>query len=192
MTALAYIDLLTPGALVGDLRVAGTGGIRPDGLAFRVKGIDVKVATAMLTRPDVVFVTRSPKSGENVTIVQSYKERIPAQGYTVGEWLNVEGYEQAGRDAADHPGTAPVVLVHDLRQALAWLCGRTAGVTICATERRSNAIPIGDTPQVLVDRGLVTRQALDQAPVEMIFGPAHPLGARDVGIPCSELVYTRC
>lgn len=61
-----------------------------------------------------------------------------------------------------------------------------------SNERRSNAIPIGDTPQVLVDRGLVTRQALDQAPVEMIFGPAHPLGARVVGIPCSELVYTRC
>jgi len=192
MTALAYIDLLTPGALVGDLRVAGTGGIRPDGLAFRVKGIDVKVATAMLTRPDVIFVTRSPKSVENVTIVQSYKERIPAQGYTVGEWLNVEGYEQAGRDAAGHPGTAPVVLVHDLRQALAWLCGRTDGVIVCAIALRSLGIPIGDTPQVLVDRGLVTRQALDQAPVEMIFGPAHPLGARDVGIPCSELVYTRC
>ena len=62
MMALAYIDLLTPGALVGDLRVAGTGGIRPDGLAFPVKGIDVKVATAMLARPDVIFVTRPPKS----------------------------------------------------------------------------------------------------------------------------------
>ena len=52
MMTLAYIDLLTPGALVGDMRVAGTGGIRPDGLAFPVKGIDVKVATARLTRPD--------------------------------------------------------------------------------------------------------------------------------------------
>src|SRR4029079_16791526 len=90
------------------------------------------------------------------------------------------------------PGTAPVVLVHDLRQALAWLCGRTAGVTICATERRSLGIPIGDTPQVLADRGPIPTQALEQARVTIIFGPAHPLGARDVGIPCSELVYTRC
>ena len=29
-------------------------------------------------------------------------------------------------------------------------------------------------------------------PVLTIVGPAHPLGATDVGIPCNELVYTRC
>ena len=29
-------------------------------------------------------------------------------------------------------------------------------------------------------------------PVVTIVGPAHPLGAEDVGIPCNELVYTRC
>jgi hypothetical protein len=140
---LAYIDLLTPGALVGDLRVAGTGGIRPDGLAFPVKGIDVKVATAMLARPDVVFVTRPPTSLDNVTVVKSHEERIPADGYTAGEWLNIAGYEQAGRDAADHPGAAPVVVVHDLRQALAWLCGHTNGASVCATAHRSTDIPIG-------------------------------------------------
>ena len=143
MMALAYIDLLTPGALVGDMRVAGTGGIGPDGIAFPVKGIDVKVATAMLTRPDVVFVTKPPKLVENVTIVQSQKERIPADGYTVGEWLNVAGYEQAGRDAAGHPGTVPVVVVHDLRQALAWLCGHTDGASVCAAAHKSASIPIG-------------------------------------------------
>ena len=143
MMALAYIDLLTPGALVGDLRVAGTGGIRPDGLAFPVKGIDVKIATAMLTRPDVIFVTKPPTSVENVTIVESQKERIPTDGYTVGEWLNVAGYEQAGRVAAGHPGTARVVVVHDLRQALAWLCGRTDGASVCALALRSEGMPIG-------------------------------------------------
>jgi hypothetical protein len=143
MMALAYIDLLTPGALVGDLRVAGTGGIRPDGLAFPVKGIDVKVATALLARSEVIFVTRQPTSVENVTIVESQKERIPADGYTVGEWLNVAGYEQAGRDANGHPGTVPVVVVHDLRQALAWLCGRTDGASVCALALRSEGIPIG-------------------------------------------------
>ena len=143
MFALAYIDLLTPGALVGDMRVAGTGGIRPDGLAFPVKGIDVKVATAMLTRPDVIFVTKPPKLLDHVTIVQSQNERIPADGYTAGEWLNVTGYEQAGRDAASHPGTPPVVVVHGLRQALAWLCGRTDGASVCAVAHRSSSIPIG-------------------------------------------------
>ena len=140
---LAYIDLLTPGALVGDLRVAGTGGIGPDGVAFRVKGIDVKVAVARLTRPGVIFVTKPPTSVENVTIVESQKERIPADGYTVGEWLNVVGYEKSGRAAASRPGTAPVVVVHDLRQALAWLCGRTGVSSVCTTAQRSARVPIG-------------------------------------------------
>ena len=141
--ALAYIDLLTPGALVGDFRVAGTGGVRPDGLAFPVKGIDVKVATAMLARPNVIFVTKPPKSVENVTIIESPRERIPADGYTAGEWLNVVGYEQAGRGAAGDPGTVPIVVVHDIRQALAWLCGRTGGTSICTVAHRSAGIPIG-------------------------------------------------
>jgi hypothetical protein len=141
--ALAYIDLLTPGALVGDIRVAGTGGIGPDGIAFPVRGIDVKVATALLARPDVIFVTRPPTSIENVTIVESPKERIPADGYTVGEWLNVAGYEEAGRVAATDSGAVPVVVVHDLRQALAWLCGHTDGASVCAVAHRSAALPIG-------------------------------------------------
>jgi hypothetical protein len=143
MMTLAYIDLLTPGALVGDVRVAGTGGIGPDGIAFPVSGIDVKMATAMLTRPDVVFTTRAPTLTEHVTVVESQHTRIPADGYTVAEWLNVAGYEQAGHLAAGRPGTIPVVVVHDLRQALAWLCGRTDGASACAVAHRSAGIPIG-------------------------------------------------
>ena len=29
-------------------------------------------------------------------------------------------------------------------------------------------------------------------PAVTIVGPAHPVGAPSVGIPCDELVYTRC
>jgi hypothetical protein len=29
-------------------------------------------------------------------------------------------------------------------------------------------------------------------PAVTIVGPAHPLGAVSVGVPCDELVYTRC
>jgi hypothetical protein len=119
------------------------GGIRPDGLAFPVEGIDVKVATAKLTRPDVIFVTQPPKSSTTSRSSRPRKERVPADGYTVGEWLNVFGYEQAGRVAAGHPGTAPVVVVHDIRQALAWLCGRTDGASVFAFALRSEGMPIG-------------------------------------------------
>jgi hypothetical protein len=143
MFTLAYIDMLTPGPLVGDLRVAGTGGIGPDGVVIPAFGLEVKVAAAMLTRPDVVFTTSAPSSIDDVTIVESQHTRLPDAGYTAGEWLNVIGYEQAGRIAASHPGTTAVVVVHDLRQALAWLCGRTDSTTACATADRTAIIPIG-------------------------------------------------
>ena len=145
MFTLAYIDLLTPGALVGNLRAAGSGGIGPDGVVFPVSNLEVKVAAAMLTRPDVIFTTRPPKQTEHVTIVVSQPTRDPKGDYTVGEWLNVIGYQQAGRIAANQPGTVAVVVVHDLRQVLAWLCGRTNSAIACATARNSTSIPIGTT-----------------------------------------------
>jgi hypothetical protein len=143
MFTLAYIDLLTPGALVGNLRVAGTGGIGADGVATPVAGVDVKIAAALLTRPDVIFTSTPPKLSEPVTIVESHHTRTPDVGYTVAEWLNLLGYQQAGRAAANHPGTVAVVVVHDLRQALAWLCGRTNSANACTIARRSGTIPIG-------------------------------------------------
>jgi hypothetical protein len=44
--------------------------------------------------------------------------------------------------------------------------------------------------QDLVDKGLIPRQALE--PAAVIYGPAHPLGAPDLGIPCASRVFTRC
>jgi hypothetical protein len=140
---LAYIDLLTPGQLVGNLRIAGTGGVGPDGVVTPAFGIDVKVAAALLTRPDVIFTTSAPDSIDHVTIIEFHHTRNPDPGYTVAEWLNLNQYRQAGQDAASHQGTLAVVEVHDLRQALAYLCGRTHNTTTCATASRAATIPIG-------------------------------------------------
>jgi hypothetical protein len=145
MFTLAYIDALTPGPLVGDLRVSGTGGIGPDGLVTPAFGLEVKVAAAMQTGPDVVFTTGAPSSVDHVTIVESQHTRLPDAGHTVAEWLNVSGYERAGQLAASHAGTTAIVVVHDVRQALAWLCGRTGTPTVCAAADRTSSIPIGTT-----------------------------------------------
>jgi predicted S18 family serine protease len=143
MFTLAFIDLLTPGALVGDLRVAGTGGIGADGVVFPVSNVEVKVAAAVLTQPDVIFTPRPSKLIEDTTVVESEHTRNPADGYTVAEWLNLIGYQQAGRDASTHPGTVAYVVVHDIRQALAFLCGRTSNATTCALAQNAAGIPIG-------------------------------------------------
>jgi hypothetical protein len=143
MFTLAYVDLLTPGLLVGNLHVAGTGGIGRDGVVFPVTNVEIKVAAAMLTQPDVIFTTRPSKLIEHTTIVESEHTRNPDAGYTAGQWLNVIGYQQAGRDAAAHPGTVAFVVVHDIRQALAWLCGRSDNATTCEIARKAATIPIG-------------------------------------------------
>ena len=146
MFTLAFIDLLTADALVGNLRVAGTGGIGADGVVFPVSNVEVKVAAAVLTQPDVIFTPRPSKLIEDTTIVESEHTRNPADGYTVAEWLNLVGYEQAGRSAASHPGIVAYVVVHDIRQALAFLCGRTSNATTCAIAQSAAGVPIG-TPR---------------------------------------------
>ncbi len=143
MFTLAFIDLLTPGTLVGNLRVAGTGGIGADGVVFPVSNVEVKVAAAVLAQPDVIFTPRPSNLIENTTIIESEHTRDPADGYTAGEWLNVIGYQQAGREAARHPGLVAYVVVHDIRQALAFLCGRTGSATTCAAAASAASIPIG-------------------------------------------------
>ena len=143
MFTLAYIDALTPGTFVGGLRVAGTGAIGPDGVVMPVSGVEIKIAAALLTRPDVIFTPVAPTSVDNVTIIESQHTRLVATGDTVGQWLNVTGYEQAGRAAARHSRTVAIVVVHDFRQALAWLCGRTGNATTCAAARTSATLPIG-------------------------------------------------
>lgn len=142
---LAYIDLLTPGRLVGNLRIAATGGVGPDGVVIPAFGLDAKVAAALLTRPDVIFTTSAPDSIAHVTVIESQHTRLLDVGDTVASFLNLGQYQQAGRDAATHPSTLAVVVVHDLRQALAWLCGRTQTTTTCAAARTTATIPIGTT-----------------------------------------------
>jgi len=141
--ALAYLDALTPGALVGNLRVAGTGMLGLDGVVGPVKEIDIKVAAAMLTRPDVIFVPKVPNSPAPVTLLEFHDTRYPAPGYTTSDWLNITGFETAGQVAAAHPRTVTIVVVYDLRQALAWLCGRTNAKTVCDLARRAADLPIG-------------------------------------------------
>jgi hypothetical protein len=139
---LAYLDLLSPAALVGDLRIAGTGGIGDNGVVTPASNVEIKLAAAALTHPDVVFSPRPSKWVDDVTIVESEHTRTPDPGYSIGEWLNLDGFEQAGRDAAGNAGTVAYVVVHDLRQVLAWLCGRTATELTCALARQSAVIPL--------------------------------------------------
>ena len=140
--ALAYIDLLTPGALAGDLRIAATGAIASGGRITPVRFVDAKLAAARLTNPDVVFAPSFPAGSGHAVVGSSDSPQTPGQG--VGEWLDTAAYEAAGRLAATAPGVVALVPVDDVRQALAWLCGRTQRPATCDLAHDAAAEPIAD------------------------------------------------
>ena len=138
--ALADVDLQTPGSLVGELRVAATGTIGSDGAVTSVRMVDAKLAAARLVPADVVFAPDFPSRTPGVTVVASHAGR-PAPDRAVGDWLDADGYESAGR-AARRAGGIALVPVDDIRQALAFLCGRTAGAAVCAVAHAAGGVPL--------------------------------------------------
>jgi hypothetical protein len=139
---LADLDLLTPGRLAGDLRVAGTGAIGSDGTVMAVRLVDAKLAAARVARADVFFAPEIPTGAGTVTMARPGRGPITA-GQTIGHWLDTAGYERAGRIAATRPNGTALVPVVDVRQALAWLCGRTGRATTCDLARATAATPAG-------------------------------------------------
>ena len=137
--SLADLDLLTTGALAGRLRIAATGSIGSDGSVTAVRMVDAKLAAARLAAADVVFAPDFPTGHGPVIHVPSHGGQ-PTPERTIGDWLGTAGYEAAGRAATASTGPA-LVQVDDVRQALAWLCGRTALPTTCTLARSAAARP---------------------------------------------------
>jgi hypothetical protein len=137
--ALADLDLLTPGDLAGDLIVAATGAIGSDGSVTAVRMVDAKLAAARLVHPAVVFAPDFPGGSGAVTVIASHQGQ-PTPSRTIGDWLNTSGYEAAGRVAARH--STALVPVDDVRQALAWLCGRTGGAFVCGIVRAADSVSL--------------------------------------------------
>lgn len=54
----------------------------------------------------------------------------------------------------------------------------------------SGAVVLGVVAIAADDVGSAAPTAITSPGI--IAGPAHPLGAADLGIPCDQLVYTRC
>ena len=80
-------------------------------------------------------------AGEVGVTVASHQGRPAADG-AIGDWLNTAGYELAGRAASAHAGEIALVPVDDVRQALAWLCGRTQQPETCAVAHAAAAVPL--------------------------------------------------
>jgi hypothetical protein len=97
--------------------------------------VEAKVAAARLTRAAVVFVPEDSAS------VVSHAGDL-RRDHTMADRLDTPGFEAAGRDAAGEPDDTTVVGVDDVRQALAWLCGRTGLAATCAIARAAAATTV--------------------------------------------------
>jgi hypothetical protein len=139
--ALADLDLRTPGALARGLRLAATGTIGSDGSVTAVRMVDAKLAAARLAGADAVFATDFPGTSGEVTAVRSHLGH-PTRDRSIGDWLNTDGFRAAGRAAAGHRGSVALVRVDDVRQALAWICGRTGAPATCALADAAAATPL--------------------------------------------------
>jgi PDZ domain-containing secreted protein len=104
--------------------VAATRTIGSDGAVTSVRMVEAKLAAARLIPADVMFAPEFPA-----------------------------GYGSAGRAARRSAGIA-LVAVEDVRQALAWLCGRTAGTVACAaaTAPIGSARPYTHTAAITAER----------------------------------------
>jgi hypothetical protein len=139
--ALAYLDLLSSGRLAAYLHVAATGAIGSDGVITAVRLVDAKLAAARLADADVFFAPSLPANTAQTTTVASHNGH-PTAERSIGDWLNTAGYEAAGRIAASHPDALALVTVRDIRQALAWLCGRTQQAETCDFAHASAATTV--------------------------------------------------
>jgi len=142
--ALADLDLLTPGNLAGNLVVAGTGAVGSDGSVTAVRMVDAKLAAARLVHPGVVFAPDFPDGSGLVTVIVSHQGQ-PTPSRTIGDWLNTAGFEAAGRAAGSHPMNTALVSVDDIRQAVAWLCGRTGRTSTCGVAHSAASVTMADT-----------------------------------------------
>jgi hypothetical protein len=141
--ALADLDVLTPGPLAGQLRVAATGAIGSDGVVTAVRMVDAKLAAARLAHVGVMFAPDFPDGVDPVVTITSHTGP-PTPERTIGDWLNTTSYEAAGRAAAHHPDHLALVRIDDVRQALAWLCGRTNQPTACRIVHTAAAVALID------------------------------------------------
>ena len=76
------------------------------------------------------------------TIFESVPTLPYGAGDSVSDWLHLRAYGEAGRQAGQHTGVTALVVVHDIRQVLAWLCGRTGDRQVCVLAQRSAALPV--------------------------------------------------
>jgi hypothetical protein len=132
--AIAYLNVLSDGAFTGDLRVAATGRLGPDGHLNSIDHIDAKTAAAHLADADVLFTPSAPTSKARDTHSARFVgelTRDPNVGATLNDPRRVETFHQWG---TSRPNGMDIIDTRHLIDVASYLCGTGSTFACHVTE----------------------------------------------------------
>lgn len=122
IVTLALVDAWTPGDLTGGIEVSGTGQIMSMGQVSAVGYVEAKFAAAQVAGAQVFFTPDAPEVSE-IDPLGPVPWPGPVAEMPIREAFGLDTYRAWG--AADvGRDQIRVVVINDMRQALAYLCGR--------------------------------------------------------------------
>jgi len=133
--AIAYLDVVSDGAFTGELRVAATGQLTPEGHLRRIENIDPKTVAADLAGADVLFTPTIPSAGtrdDHASRVVGEVARDQSTGRALNDRRRIEEFRRWG---ASRPTGMDIVDARHLIDVSAYLCGAGSDVACDVTER---------------------------------------------------------
>lgn len=122
---LSHLQLITDGALVGDIELAATAALTAEGRLAPISAPDEKLAAAAIAGVDVVFTSTQP-STVAIEAVEGRWVTVPRRTRT-GDIAADRGWDEYRSFGAERTGL-DVVGVRHVGDAVAYLCG--AGSTV--------------------------------------------------------------
>lgn len=151
--AIAYLNIISDGAFTGDLVVAATGRLGPQGYVDLVDAIDEKTAAAHLAGADVLFTPTIPDAnfieGRGARVVgELFRSRNT--GSTLTEERQWNHYDQWGMDRPNND--MDVVGIRHIGDVAAYLCGAGSDFACEFTHLLENVVnDTSPTPETSTD-----------------------------------------
>ena len=121
--AIAYLNIVSDGQFTGDLRVAATGQLAPDGHIGGIDNIDAKTVAARLADADVLFTPTIPtervRAAHGARLVGEVA-RDPKAGRSLNDPRRLADFRQWG---ASRPAAMDIVDARHLIDVSSYLCG---------------------------------------------------------------------
>jgi hypothetical protein len=143
---IAYLNVISDGAFTGDLRIAATGELAPDGYLDPITAINEKVAAAHLADADVLFSPSTPTADH----IEEYGARHVGElfrarntGSTLAEERRLDDYQAWG---AGRPKGTDIVGTRHIADVAAYLCGAGSAYACEILEALADTVIGGPLP----------------------------------------------